>query len=214
MFNSLLILSLIPSLVYGRPSSVKLIPRSTTNKAIDLRSCRGFAANAGVSVTFAGRLTTIPSGSVGAFTSITGPASYQLLDGTSQVNTDASNACLADLPLMMADAWVQPAGGCTLIGNAIDGLTLTPGVYCSASALTLAATGILTLDAQGDKDAVFIFQAGSAATGAANSQVLLVNGASEKNVFWVCGSAFTLAAGAQWVGTAMVRLLVQIFSNN
>ena len=57
----------------------------------------------------------------------------------------------------------------------LGGLTLTSGVYKSASSLGL--TGALTLDAQGNPNAVFVFQAGSTLTTASASRVNLINGA-------------------------------------
>ena len=61
----------------------------------------------------------------------------------------------------------------TVAGD-LGGLTLTPGVYKSGSSLGL--TGELTLDAQGNSDAVFIFQAGSTLTTASGSSITLING--------------------------------------
>ena len=72
----------------------------------------------------------------------------------------------------------------------LGGCTLTPGVYKSASSLEL--TGTLTLDAQGDPNAVFVFQAGSTLITASASRVELVNGAQPCNVFWQVGSSATL----------------------
>jgi hypothetical protein len=68
----------------------------------------------------------------------------------------------------------------------LGGLTLTSGVYTSPT--SFAITGTLTLDAQGDPDAVFIFQAGSTLITAVNSNVMLINGAQACNVFWQVGT--------------------------
>jgi len=56
-----------------------------------------------------------------------------------------------------------------LSGQDLGGLTLTSGVYCFDSSAQL--TGTLTLDAQGDPNAVFIFQIGSTLTTASVSRV-------------------------------------------
>lgn len=77
-----------------------------------------------------------------------------------------------------------------LTGSDLGGLTLTPGVYHFASSAQL--TGTLTLDAQNDPDAVFIFQMGSTLTTAGNAAVVLINGAQNCNVFWQVGSSATL----------------------
>jgi Ice-binding-like len=91
--------------------------------------------------------------------------------------------------------------GCNsnLTGQDLGGKTLTPGVYCFSTSAQL--TGTLTLDAQGDPNAVFVFQIGSTLTTASASSVLLINGASSCNVFWQIGSSATLGTGTSLAGT-------------
>lgn len=86
-----------------------------------------------------------------------------------------------------------------LSGQDLGGLTLTAGVYCFDSSAQL--TGTLTLDAEGDPDAVFIFQIGSTLTTASNSSVVLINGAQACNVFFQVGSSATLGTNTTFVGT-------------
>jgi hypothetical protein len=83
----------------------------------------------------------------------------------------------------------------------LGGSTLAPGVYCSASSLGL--TGTLTLDAQGDPDAVFVFQAGSSLTTASNATVAVINGGQSCNVFWQIGSSATLGTGTDFIGSIL-----------
>ena len=64
-----------------------------------------------------------------------------------------------------------------LTGQDLGGLTLTPGVYCFATSAQL--TGTLTLDAQGNPNALFVFKIGSTLTTASTSSVLLINGGSD-----------------------------------
>lgn len=92
----------------------------------------------------------------------------------------------------------------------LGGLTLTGGVYKSASALQL--TGALTLDAQGDPNTVFIFQAASTLITASASRVNLINGAQPCNVFWQVGSSATLGTSSVFVGNIMA--LTSISMNN
>jgi hypothetical protein len=106
-----------------------------------------------------------------------------------------------------ASAVATSAGGgtaaITLPGD-IGGMTLTPGVYKNSSSLGI--TGSVVLDAQGDQDAVFIFQIGSTLTTAAgNSAVVLVNGATAQNVFWQVGSSATLGTNTSFAGTIMAQ---------
>jgi hypothetical protein len=78
---------------------------------------------------------------------------------------------------------------------------LTPGVYSSGAGIDL--TGTLTLDAEGRKDAVFIFKAVSDLITASGSVVKLEGGAQACNVFWQVGSSATLGTTTQFVGTVM-----------
>jgi len=73
----------------------------------------------------------------------------------------------------------------------LGGTTKTPGVYDSPAG-TFGITGTVTLDAQGDPNAVFIFKAASTLITASASSVNLVNGARSCNVFWQVGSSATL----------------------
>ena len=90
----------------------------------------------------------------------------------------------------------------------LGGRTLTPGVYGSASSLGL--TGTVTLDAQGDPDAVFVFQAGSTLITASGSRVSLVNGAQACNVFWQVGSSATLGSSTVFAGNILALASITI----
>ena len=94
----------------------------------------------------------------------------------------------------------------SVLASAIDsfsgtGYTLTPGVYNSGS--TMGITGTLTLNGQGDPNAVFIFQAGSSLTTASGASVVLTNGAQACNVFWQVGSSATLGTGTLLKGNVL-----------
>ena len=80
----------------------------------------------------------------------------------------------------------------------IGGETLTAGVYESSSELDI--TGTLTLDGEGDPDAVFIFNIGSTLITATDAEVVLINGAQPCNVWWLVGSSATLGTGTTMVG--------------
>ena len=86
-----------------------------------------------------------------------------------------------------------------LTGQDLGGKTLTPGVYCFSTSAQL--TGTLTLDAQGNPNAVFLFKIGSTLTTASASSVLLVNSASSCGVFWQVGSSATLGTGTALAGS-------------
>jgi hypothetical protein len=88
----------------------------------------------------------------------------------------------------------------------LGGLSLRPGVYKSASGAFLITGSDLTLDANGDANAVWVFQMASSltvGTPTAPRSIVLANGALAKNVYWQVGSAATIngAGGGLMVGT-------------
>lgn len=97
-----------------------------------------------------------------------------------------------DLTTAYGDAAGRPVNA--TVATELGGTTKFPGVYDSVSttfAIT-AGAGTLTLDAQGDPNAVFIFKMGSAGTGlivGPGSIISLINGAQARNVFWVVDTA-------------------------
>jgi hypothetical protein len=98
------------------------------------------------------------------------------------------------------DAASRPANGSA--GTDLAGQTFSPGVRTASSSLLLSS-GSVTLDAQGDPNAVFIFQIGSTLITGSNTSVSLINGAQACNVFWQVGSSATLGTGTRFVGTVM-----------
>jgi hypothetical protein len=67
----------------------------------------------------------------------------------------------------------------------------------------LLSSGSVTLNAEGNPNAVFIFQIGSTLITGSNTSVSLINGAQACNVFWQVGSSATLGTGTRFVGTVM-----------
>jgi hypothetical protein len=112
--------------------------------------------------------------------------------------TDAYNT-LAGLPCPPANA---------IVGN-LGGTTKTPGVYCTASGI--GVTGTLTLDGNGDPNAYFVFQAGSSLTTAGN--IVLINGAQAKNVYWQVGSSATIGTASQWQGNIIALTSISLLDN-
>jgi hypothetical protein len=89
-----------------------------------------------------------------------------------------------------------------------SGLVFHTGVHHTPAAVVLS--GAITLDAQGDSSAVFIFQIRGALTTAASSQVLLVNGAQASNVFWIVAGAAGTGAGTSFAGTIITPVAVTL----
>ena len=122
-------------------------------------------------------------------------AQQALLDATTLYN----NTSAAAMP-----------GGTDPGSGQLGGLTLPPGIYKSASGTFDITTANLTLDAQGNPNAVWIFQTASGLTvGIAGPtgarSVILINGATPSMVFWHVGSAATIngAGGGVMVGTIL-----------
>ena len=95
----------------------------------------------------------------------------------------------------------------------LGGRVLTPGVYTAAGGTFAITTGDLTLDAQGDANAVWVFQMGAALTvglPATPRRVLLVNGARAANVYWQVGSAARIEDRSTMVGTIIAPAGVTI----
>ena len=124
--------------------------------------------------------------------------------GTVTGTIDAANAIAMQAQMDLTGAYnvaaAQPCGG-VLTGQNLGGQTLTAGVYCFASAAQL--NGTLILNAQGNANAVFIFEVGGTLTTLGNSQVTIINGGTGNNVFWQVGSSATLGTTSQFAGNIL-----------
>lgn len=102
----------------------------------------------------------------------------------------------------------------TVAGNQLSSATpYLAGVYHNPT-LTMAAGGVATLDAQGDQNAVFIFQVDSSFTDSGTlllpSQIVLRNGAQARNVWFVIGLDVTIGSGTTWNGNILAGNTVTI----
>jgi hypothetical protein len=163
-----------------------------------LGSVAGFAVFAGSTATSAGVSTLNGDLGVNPGVAATGfPPG--VIHGNLHIGDGLAASAHADLATAYADGGGR--GPASPITTDLGGVTLTPGVYGAGAAMTLAGT--LTLDGQGNRNAVFILQAGSTLGTAANSQVNLINGAQACNVFWQVGSSATLGASSSLAGTIL-----------
>jgi hypothetical protein len=106
---------------------------------------------------------------------------------------------LAGLPCPPANAIVANLGG----------TTKAAGVYCTA--IGIGVTGVLTLDGGGDPNAKFVFQAGSSLVTAGD--VVLINGAQAKNVYWQAGTSATIGTASQWQGNILALQSITLVDN-
>ncbi len=133
------------------------------------------------------------------------------LPGTTTSLSIATQA-RADANTAYNDLAALPPGSDPGAGQ-LGGLTLTPATYTSAGGTFAVTTGDLTLDAQGDANATWVFQSASALTVGLNAtprRVVLINGAQAKNVFWKVGSAARIEDGSTMVGTIIAPAGVTI----
>lgn len=139
--------------------------------------------------------------------------------GPTAAAVNASSCSIATQALMDAQTAfdnLSPAsmpGGTDPGAGQLGGLTLAPGVYMAAGGSFLITGSDLTLDGQGDANAVWVFQTASTlgvgAPGAPRS-IILINGAQAKNVFWHVGTSATInaAGGGTMIGTILASSAV------
>jgi hypothetical protein len=173
-----------------------------------LGSAANFAVLGASTVTNTG--PSIINGNLGVWpgTAVTGFNPPGAVNGTiyDLGNTVAQHA-QASLAIAYNDAAGRTVGVIGVAGD-LGGQTLAPGLYKSTSSLMI--TGDLTLDANGDSNAVYIFQIASALTVNTQARVVLSGGAKAANVFWQVGSSATLGTYSAFKGTIMAYASVTL----
>ena len=165
-----------------------------------------FANLAGAGITNTGP-TTI-TGDLGSYPTlaITGTATLTIISAMNHRGDIVTRAAKTDLVTAYdTAAGLKPTFP---IVDDLGGKTLKAGVYNSASSIGL--TGTLTLDAAGNSNAVFVFQAGSTLTTASASKVVLINGAQSCNVFWQVGSSATLGTYSSLRGSILALTSITV----
>ena len=164
-----------------------------------------FAVLAGSTVTNTG--STVIAGDVGVNpgTAVTG-----FPPGLASGAIHKADGAAAQAQAALTAGYIDAAGrsGGTSVAGDLVGKTFTAGVYKSTSSLALS--GDVTLDAQGDPAAVFIFQISSTLTTGSGSHVILANGANACNVFWQVGSSATLGTNSVFKGNILALTSITI----
>src|SRR4029077_6124823 len=175
----------------GNPLASNFVWTFTTAKQVcqppvPLGSAANFEILAGSTVTNTGP-TIITGGNLGLSpgSAVTGFPPGTLTPPAVMHITDPI-AAKAQLDLTIAYNYAAGLPGGAVLPGDLSGLTFTPGLYKTASTVMLSA-GNVTLDAQGNANAVFIFQIGSTLTTLGGTQVVLAGGAQAKNIFWQVG---------------------------
>lgn len=119
-----------------------------------------------------------------------------------QIHVADAASVMAATAVQTAYTYMSTLGGSVLgvlLGNSQE---LTPGTYNTGAASTL--NGNLTLNAQGNPNAIFIIRIGGAFATGISSNVILINSASVCNVYWQIGGQFDMGDNSVFAGTALV----------
>jgi hypothetical protein len=175
-----------------------------------LGTARTFAVLAGATITNTGTATAI-FGDVGISpgTALVGLTAGQVT-GTLHLGDPAAMKAEADLTTAYNDLAGRPCQH-TMTDVDLGGKTLPPGVYCFAVAAA-QAVGDLTLDGQGDPNAVWIFQIASTLTISPNLSTTMIGGGNACNVYWQVGSSATINGGAQLKGNVFAQASISLLN--
>ena len=182
-------------------------PAFAVPSSVDLGSATSYAVIGGSTITntgpsvITGDLALDPGSAVTGFPPGT-------ITGATNVSNSPSLAAQGDVTTAFNDA----AGRSSTMSISADlaGSTLTPGVYTASSSMALSGT--LTLNGQGNPDAVFIFQAGSTLTTHSGSSVILEDGAQACHVFWEVGSSATIGTTTSLIGTVLALTSISLLT--
>jgi hypothetical protein len=184
------------------------IAQAAAQPTVGLGTAKSFAVLAGTKVesTGASRVSGNVGLNPGDNAAITGFPPALVTNGTQHGADAVALQAQADA----TTAYLDAKGRTPVVTESKDlgGQTLVAGVYKAPVELKL--TGTLTLDAQNDPNAVFIFQAGSDLITASTSKVNLINGASPCNVFWQVTSSATLGSDSSFRGTILALTSISL----
>lgn len=181
------------------PVAVSCAQNAITGSAVPLGTAANFAVLAGSTVTNSGLTNVTGNLGVSPGAAITGFPPGTVTAGTINAANPVAAQAQSDLTAAYNNAAGRPVLGA--VPADIGGRVIPPGVY--RAPVSLAITGTVTLDAQNNPNAVFIFLAASTLTTATGSSVVLINGANACNVFWEAGSSATINGSSIFNGTVL-----------
>ena len=194
-------------------------------EGVNLKTAGRFGIFAGVGISNNAGFSEVRNLDVGITpgvrSAVTGFPPAILVNGAIFASDDASPAGVSDMLIQakqdLVDAYLYAEGAtspapATVAGDQ-GGKTLAPGIYKSTSTL-LIQSGDLTLDAQGDEDAVWIFQIAADFTtvGGAGGNVILIGGAQAKNIYWQTGSSATIGDYTSFQGNVLALTSITLNS--
>ncbi len=178
-------------------------PNLGTTSSFALYTAAGSFANLGA---------TNVTGDIGTNTAIpTGFPPGTLVGNIYQAGDGVSAQAAADAATAYSDLSGTACG--TVIGTTLgNGQVLTAGIYCQGAASTL--NGNLTLDGQGDPNALFIIKIDGAFSTSVASKVILTNSASLCNVYWQINGQFDLGDSSVFMGTVIASGAINLFERS
>src|SRR5580658_8790364 len=200
----------VVSLAFG--VCLTAITATAQQAPVNLRSNSTFAVVAGTTVTVTGAGTI--TGNVGIFpgTAYVRGTPAVTVNGTVYAGGPVAQQAEADLTTAYNNAAGRSVAPVTVSGN-IGGLTLAPGLYKSTSSLAISS-GNLTLDAQGNAGAVWVFQIASTFTMTSGLQVILANGANAANIFWQVGTSATIGTTCVMQGNILADISISLLTGS
>jgi hypothetical protein len=191
--------------------AVFALPTAAQAAPVGLGTAGPFVVLGGTKVTNVG--PSVLNGNLGISpgTELEGFGLPAVINGSTHATDEVAAQAQLDLTTAYDAAAGQPVLPANdLSGEDLGGLKLSPGTYRYNAAALM--TGALTLDAEGDPNAEFVFQIGSQLTTESASSVVLVNGASPCNVYWQVGSSAVLGTTTSFQGTLMALTSISLNS--
>jgi hypothetical protein len=198
-------LSVLFAVVLAAAAMLPVGPADAAQAPVGLGTADNFAVLAGQGITNTGPTTV--NGDLGTWPNPAITGAGLTVNGSIHAADAVAQQAQADTTIAYNDAAGRTP--VTTVATELGGQVLTAGVYNSAAG-TFQITGTLTLDGQGDPNAVFIFQAASTLITASASNVNLINGANACNVFWQVGSSATLGTGSTFRGTILALASITV----
>lgn len=182
--------------IVGVCALLSSVGRALAASAPQLGSAASFAVLAGSAVTNSGTTRVIGNVGVSPGNAIDGLRSEDVSVGDVYLDDAVARRAQRDV----SAAWDELARGACIELTVLAG-TIGPGVYCVSSSV-VPLSGMLTLDAAGDADAVWIFRTSSLTT-AAESSVITIDDGQDRNVFWQVSGPATLGERTAFVGSIL-----------
>ena len=183
--------------------NVVLTPDQTCN-AVTVDNAGGFGLCGGMPPTISGTVITNLYPDTTTASAIKASLNAAFLSITPLAGPPAVGSLGGGTPIAAATTLGNATGSALVLGDN----WFTPGVYTSITSILI--TGDVTLDGQGDPNAIFIFQSASSLTTAdgapspgAHTRILLTNGTKASNVWWQVASSATMGSYCEFQGNIL-----------